>query len=216
MDMSYAAFLKSLEREDRQSCVEMVLGRLAQGQIDIPTLYQQVLTPAMRERIDSGTGKPLSIWQEHIRTSIVRTVIECCYPYVLKEVGRGRKRGRLIICCPAEELHEIGARMAMDFFLLNGFEAIFIGANTPQHEILEAIEDAMPDYVALSVSNYYNLMAARKAIQQIIDLRERKQLGFKIIAGGTAFEGNVGRSREIGADLLLQTHEDIKRFAEAL
>ena len=210
----YASFLKHLDQEDRQACVELATSRLATGEIGIVPLYQQVLTPALREKVNQQSGKTLSVWREHIRTSIIRTVIECCYPYVIKEKSAQGSRGRVIIFCPLEELHEIGARMVMDFFILCGFEAIFIGANTPSRDVIEAIEDALPEYVAISVSNDYNLVAARKTLRQIIEVREKEHLKFKIIAGGTAFEGRPGLAMEIGAEFLLQTFEDIKHFAE--
>jgi MerR family transcriptional regulator, light-induced transcriptional regulator len=211
----YTSFLKLLDKEDRQACVELAISRLAAGEIGIVTLYQDVLAPALREKVNHDTGKTLSVWREHIRTSIIRTIIECCYPFIVREKSAQASRGRVIIFCPHEELHEIGARMAVDFFVLCGFEAIFIGANTPRQDIIDAIRDAIPDYVAISVSNDYNLVAARRTIQQIIEVKEREQLKFRIIAGGTAFDGRPGLTNEIGAEFLLQTFEDIKRFAEA-
>ena len=211
----YTSFLKMLEEEDRQACVELATSRLAAGDINIVTLYQQVLTPALREQVSHNSGKPLSVWREHTRTSIIRTIIECCYPFIVREKTAAGSRGRVIIFCPQEELHEIGARMAVDFFILCGFEAIFIGANTPRQDIIEAIRDALPDYVAISVSNNYNLVAARRTIQQIIEVKEKEKLKFRILAGGTAFEGRPGLAREIGAEFLLQTFEDVKLFAEA-
>jgi len=210
----YASFLKLLDQEDRQACVELAVNLLAAGEIGIVPLYQQVLTPALREKVNHKTGKPLSVWKEHIRTSIIRTVVECCYLYVIKDKSSQCNKGRVIIFCPIEELHEIGARMVTDFFVLCGFEAIFIGANTPHRDIVEAIEDALPDYVAISVSNDYNLVAARKTLRQIIEVREKERLKFRIIAGGMAFDGRSGLAREIGAEFLLQTFEDIKHFAE--
>jgi methanogenic corrinoid protein MtbC1 len=214
MQEIYASFLKLLDQEDRQACVELAVNLLAAGEIGIVPLYQQVLTPALREKVNQHTGKTLSVWREHIRTSIIRTVVECCYPYVIKDKSSPFNKGRVIIFCPLEELHEIGARMVMDFFILCGFEAIFIGANTPHKDIVEAIEDALPDYVAISVSNDYNLVASRRTLRQIIEVKEKERLKFRIIAGGTAFEGRPGLAGEIGAEFLLQTFEDIKHFAE--
>jgi methanogenic corrinoid protein MtbC1 len=121
--------------------------------------------------------------------------------------------GKVIIFCPIEEYHEIGARMAMDFFILCGFDALFIGANTPRRDILLAIEMAKPLCVAVSISNYYNLVAARKTLEDIRTLRESQRLDFKIAAGGVAFIDHPERCGEAGADLLLQTYQDVERFA---
>jgi methanogenic corrinoid protein MtbC1 len=120
----------------------------------------------------------------------------------------------VIVVCPPEELHEIGARMVTDFFTLLGFDAIFVGANTPQADILEAIGYVKPQYIAISVSNYYNLVAARKMISGIYELREMTGADFKIIVGGLAFEQNPGACDDVGVDSLLHNFEDIKNLLE--
>lgn len=214
MYLLYKEFVSHLDKEDRLKCVELVLSKLDSGQLDIVSLYEEILTPSMREDFCQKKQKQTCIWEEHVRSSIIRTVIECCYPYVIKERDskyRLAPKGRVVVACPTEELHEIGARMVADFFTLCGFQATFIGANTPQQEVVDAVGDIKPDYLAISVSNYYNLLAARKMIQQISEIRERLGPHFRVIAGGYAFE----QSREdVGADLLLNTFADIKRLAE--
>ena len=103
-------------------------------------------------------------------------MIENCYPFVVHE--RDQKyhspaRGKVIVVCPTEELHEIGARMVVDFFTLCGYTTTFIGANTPQDEIVSAIQVLKPVYIAISITNYYNLIAARNAVELICDQKGR-------------------------------------------
>jgi methanogenic corrinoid protein MtbC1 len=215
----YTAFRDKLDNEDRQGCLDLCHGWLTDGHINIVALYEDVLTPALREEINHSTGRPISIWEEHVRSSIVRTAVECCYRYVAKErVDRAAAASgeKVIIFCPIEEYHEIGARMVMDFFILCGFDAVFIGANTPRKDILLAVEAVRPACVAASVSNYYNLVAARKTLDGIRALRERLKLNFTLAVGGIVFTGHPERFREVGADLLLQTYADVERFARDL
>jgi methanogenic corrinoid protein MtbC1 len=214
MHLLYKEFVSYLDKEDRLKCVELALSKLDSGELDIVSLYEEIITPSMREDFCQQKQKQTCIWEEHVRSSIIRTVIECCYPYVIRERDskyRPPSKGRVVVACPTEELHEIGARMVADFFTLCGFQATFIGANTPQPEIIDAIGDIKPDYLAISVSNYYNLLAARKMIQQIGEIRERLGPDFRVIAGGYAFEHH---REDVGADLLLNTFADIKRLAE--
>ena len=217
MHALYDEFLTYLEKENRQQCVDFALSRLSNSELDLVTLYDEILAPSMRERFCSGKHREICVWEEHVRSSIVRTVIECSYPYVIKERDEryhSTPAGKVIVFCPTDEYHEIGARMVADFFTLCGFDAVFVGANTPQAEIIGAIRYVKPKYAAISVTNYYNLVAARKTVQKISEVRETSGADFKIIVGGQAFERNPNVDEEMGADFLLSTFDDIRRLSQ--
>lgn len=214
----YREFISYLDKKDREKCVNSVVLKLSNHEIDIITLYYEILSPALRERFCNNKKRAICVWEEHVRSSIVRTVIECCYPYVIKERNEkygAPSRGSAIVVCPTEEYHEIGARMIADFFTLNGFDSYFIGANTPQDDILQAIDYVKPVYIAISTTNYYNLVAARNTIGKIREIKRTTRASFKIIVGGLAFQQNPSVFREMGADMLLDTFEDIRNLAEA-
>jgi methanogenic corrinoid protein MtbC1 len=209
-------FISHLDNEDKEKCVGFVMSALAQKQIDIVTLYEQVLAPSLNNPFCTE-GSVECIWKEHVRTSIIRTIIECCYPYVMTEkteaLGDSIK-GRALIVCPQEEYHELGARMVADFFTLCGYQTTFIGANTPLKDILDAIEYVRPAYAGISVTNYYNLVMAQKTVKSIVALRTGKKLDYKIVVGGNAFKRNPELYEEMGADYLLDTYRDIKELTE--
>ncbi len=215
----YEEFVGYLAREDKPRCVELALSKLSRGEVDIVTLYTEVLTPALNAPTYSAEEGAVRIWEEHVRSSVVRTIIENAYPFVQREkaarTGKAGPRPSVIVVCPTEEFHEIGARMVADFFELAGFDATFVGANTPQEEILEALAILKPTHVAVSATNTYSLVPARRVLAQLRDLRERTGAGFKIIVGGHAFEKNPALVQEMGADLHLSTFADIRRLAEA-
>ena len=218
MHPMYEEFVGHLAREDKLRCVELALSKLSRGEIDVVTLYNEVLTPALNAPRYSAEEGGVRIWEEHVRTSIVRTIVENAYPFIQRQKGArngSASRKSVIVVCPTEEYHEIGARKVADFFELAGFDATFVGANTPQEEILEAIGVLKPTYVAVSVTNTYSLVPARRVLGQLRDLRERLGFGFRIVVGGNAFLKNPELVRELGADLQLSTYEDIRRLAEA-
>jgi methanogenic corrinoid protein MtbC1 len=216
MHLLYEEFVSYLDNKDRKKCVEFILSKLASSELDIVTLYEEILTPSLREEFYQDKHK-ICIWEEHVRSSIIRTVIECCYPYVVKERDnkyQAAAKGRVVVACPTGELHEIGARMVTDFFTLCGLDATFVGANTPQDEILDAIGYIKPKYMAISVSNYYNLLAARKTIQKVGEISKTLGPDFKVIVGGYAFEQNPCTCDDVGADLLLHSFSDIEKLSE--
>ena len=134
---------------NREKAVTLSLSLLENESITIHDLYEKVLKSALYS-IDCQELDKECIWKEHVTTAIVRTIIEVSYPYLLKEkknvVSNGKK---VIVVCPSEEYHEIGARMVHDYFSLNGFESTMIGANTPLSVILDAVEFVKPDFVAV-------------------------------------------------------------------
>ncbi len=210
----FEEFIQRLESENREECIRFVLSKLSSGELDILTTYNELLAPSLNNMECKGP-EDYCIWKEHVRSSIVRAIIENCYLRIIEErdtkfgkVGKGRK---VIVVCPTEELHEIGPRMAADFFTLLGFDVTFVGANTPRGPFLSAIDAIGPEFVGVSVTNYYNLVVAKKIVEEI---RERKGKEIKIIVGGRAFASNPEFYKEIGADLLAQSFDDIRKIAE--
>jgi methanogenic corrinoid protein MtbC1 len=215
MQPFYEEFISHLDRQDKPACVDFVLNLLSHRKTDIVTLYEQILAPSLRENFCRDRHEKICIWEEHVRTSIVRTIVECCYPYVIEERTRrnhAAARDKAVILCPSEEYHEIGARMVADFFTLCGYDAVFVGANTPITDMLEVIGDIQPQYLAISVSNSYNILAAQKLIEHILKIKEQSGRDFKIIAGGYAFQQQPEICRQIGADSLVNNFKEIERL----
>ena len=210
----YDEFLEYIDKEDKEKCVEFVLNKLDNKEINVPTLYKEILEPSLNRFYCDVDEEKLCIWKEHVRSSIIRTIIELCYPYILKERNERNIKilnKKIFIGCPAEEYHEIGARMIADIFILNGYDAIFVGANTPREEIRDAINSLKPAYIGICITNYFTLIEAEKAISLI---KEHTEFTGKILVGGQAFLSNPDNYKKIGADLLIQNYGDIEKLAK--
>ncbi len=212
----YQEFMKHLEREDKENSVNYAIQLISGNELDIVTLYDEILRPALYEIASNEKEQSITIGQEHIRTAIVRTIVECCYPFVIVERSLNFEvhqlnQQKVVIYCPEDEYHEIGPRMVEDYFALNGFETLFLGGNTPRENLTELMEDLKPDYVAISVSNYYNIVPAKRSIEV---LRNKLKKVPKIIVGGYALENRKDAAKEMGADMHLKTFEDIKALGE--
>lgn len=212
MNKYYDKFIEYLYNEDKENSVNYVLSLLQNDEIDIINLYEKVLAPSLNNMVCNIEEKNVCIWKEHVRSSIVRTIIECCYPFVIntKKKSIGKK---VLVFCPPEEYHDIGARISVDFFTLYGYNAIFVGSNTPKEDIINSIEYTKPSYVVISVTNYYNLFAAKKVIE---DIRKLNYKDFKILVGGNAFKINSDTYKKVGADLFIDTVEQIENLERLL
>ena len=212
MEAIYNKFVSLLEIEDRENAVNLILSLLEEEKIDIVTLYTDILAPSLNNMKCNNEVGGGCIWKEHVRSSIIRTIVECCYPYVIKEKNKTNKDtnlGRVIVICPPEEQHEIGARMVSDFFTLCGYETIFVGSNTPKNEFLKVIDFINPRYLAVSVTSYYNLVAAKDTIEKI---RNSTNKELNILVGGHAFINNPEALKNTNADMVINSFNDIKNL----
>jgi methanogenic corrinoid protein MtbC1 len=116
---------------------------------------------------------------------------------------------KIVVLTPAFEYHEIGAIMNTHFMMLEGFDANYIGANTPRSEILSAIRAYKPDYVALSVTNPYNIVVTKQTTDEI--KRYFPEVG--IILGGQAFKDR-NHLDNIQFDEVLNSLSDLKAFSK--
>ncbi len=212
----YQEFMRHLEKEEKENSVNYIMQLISGRELDLVTLYNEILRPALYDIASNEKEQSITIGQEHIRTAIVRTIVECCYPFVIVERSlkfepHQLNQKRVAIYCPEDEYHEIGPRMVEDFFALNGFETIFLGGNTPRENLFELMEDLQPDYVAISVSNYYNIVPAKRSIEF---LRNKLSKVPKIIVGGYALENKKNVAKDMGADMYLKTFEDIQALRE--
>lgn len=208
-------FDQMLKEGDKAGAVLYALEYFQKNSQDIPAFYRYyedfLLPPLYRWDCDSE-AEALCIWKEHRLSSTIRTIIEMLYPYVVKmakDAFPDKDKPKAVILCPEEEYHDIGARVVADFFMLNGFDAIHVGANTPTVAIMAALPSLKPDVISISVTNPIHLVATRKMIQTI-----KSELGkdVKIVVGGRAFFANPKKAEEIGADELLESFDDIQNL----
>ena len=207
MDRFIEQFMSSFNAHDKDQCVELTIDALNRQVISIPTLYEGVLGPALYTVDDCVSDDDDCIWQEHVKTAIIRTVIESVYPYVIKMKKSMPRLGiSVVLTCPEKEYHEIGLRMMSDFFVLNGYDAIYIGSNTPRQQICTALSKTHAKYLAISITDYYLLFEAQKMIQQV---RQHYQEPLTIIAGGHALKNNTLSLEKIGIEIYLNHFQDI-------
>jgi methanogenic corrinoid protein MtbC1 len=201
----YDTFISYLEKEDKNQAVQYALSLLEQKILTIEALYEDILAPSSHFFACKLKDQAICIWKEHTRTSIIRTILEATYPYIIERTSAVNKRNRkVVVVCPQEEYHEIGAIMATHYFILAGFDAQYIGANTPKEEIISATRVLKPDYLALSVTNYYNLFTTKKIVEEV----KRDYPHVTIIIGGQAFS-QKGATEQIPFDIHLEHMKDI-------
>lgn len=193
----------------KDETIQTVISELDKG-IDVIELYK-VFSKILNEWDCDYESDPLCIWKEHVMSSIVRTCIECAYPYIIKskapDIG--------LTCatlCPQEEEHELGLRMIDDIFTLNGVKTIFVGREVPVNTFMESVNAYKFDMIALSITDYYNLVYVCKLIGSL----RMHSSNTKVIAGGQACYKNPEYAKKCGVDFLFSDFDELVKFLKDL
>jgi MerR family transcriptional regulator, light-induced transcriptional regulator len=168
---------------DRHGAVEAAAAAVEAGEITVSRLYLDVLAPILRDiglRWRAGTT---TVWQEHLISGIVRTVIENLEPEVVKARKGGVKRPSVVLACGPEEHHEMGLRMLSDLFELRGYRPYFLGADTPVEEIVTAAGRLKAEIVVLSASTHFHRVSLRAAVVWL----KKEMPQTRVLVTGAAF-----------------------------
>lgn len=214
---NYSEFLNALHQFDKNAVVAMSMSLLESGQVTIVDLYENYLAKGLSEIASNNKSQSIPIWQEHVMSNIVRSVIEISYPYVQEEKTKNTvKLPQLtaVIVCLAEEYHDLGARMVQDFLEILGFDTLFIGANTPDHEIEDAIASIQPNLVCISITSYYHLTQLHKLAESLDAKFTPRQ--FKLAIGGYAVNSSNNVFKQLSVDHFITSFEDLKDVKEGL
>jgi methanogenic corrinoid protein MtbC1 len=110
----------------------------------------------------------------------------------LYEVSARLLAGQLV----QRDVGELACAAVCDLLESEGWETMFLGANTPQHVLLQSIEEFRPTVVGLSATWLFRVDNVRRIISQIHAQHPR----VKVIIGGTPFDGVSGLAEKVGAD----------------
>ena len=159
----YLHYLNAMLDGDKKQCLQIVENLLAE-KVCIKDLYLNLFQRSMYRIGQMWEKDRCSITDEHIATKITESMIEitsahhCCKNYTGKVA---------VITCVDKEFHELGARMVSGYFDARGWDAIFVGSNSPQSDLLQLINERRPDIVGISNNFYMNTNRLTKLVDQV-------------------------------------------------
>ncbi len=183
----------ALAAHDKPVAVRAAVEAVSGGRVSVVELYRGVLMPLLVDVGDRWRAGERHVWEEHLASATVRTIVELVYPEVLRARAAGTPDGRsVLLASPPEEAHDLGLRMIADRFEMAGWTAYFLGADTPVDELVDAAAALHVDAVALSSSTHFHRLAVRHCVDEL----KRRLPGVSVWVGGPAF----ARDREGWAD----------------
>ena len=150
------------------------------NQITIKELYEEIIREAMYEIGELWESNKISVATEHMASAIVESILNQLY---FKIISKEKKNKTVIAACLENEFHQVGIKMVGDVFEMNGWDALFLGSNTPTSELVSFIKLKKPDLLAISISIYFNLPILEKMIGRM----QKEFPELPIVVGGQAF-----------------------------
>jgi len=200
LDVVRTAFDTAVAARDRAGAVRVITAAVRDGRIALDDVYTRLLVPFLIATGAAWEAGSERIWEEHLASSIVRTVIESLTTDVADAAAGVAPNGRTaLLACPSGEQHDLGLRMLADRLALRGWTTHFLGADTPAAEVVAAAQALRADLVALSAATHYNLVLLRSFVDEV----KRGLPGTQVGVGGPAFACN----HRWAAEDLLVSHE---------
>lgn len=184
--------------------VERILMRAAMT-LQPGELLDQVVVGLLSEVGDLWHKGSVNVAQEHASSVAIQRFLGWLIGNA--EVGSGART--IVFTTPAGQRHEFGALLAAAAAALEGWRAVYLGADLPAPDIAEAVAGSGAVAVAMSavVSG-----VEPDPVSEILALREAVPEGVQIIAGGPALEEHAPALSQEGVVVV----ESLGGFRESL
>lgn len=153
--------------------------------IGVAGLYQRVIAPAMWRVGELWEEGEISVADEHLATALTHQAMAGIYG---PSLGHKVKPGRILMAAVEGEQHALGLRMAADVVELAGYETIYLGANVPTADLLQAVAARSPDLVGLSATMPSSVSSLDRAIAEI----QRVNPSLIVLFGGQSVRDRPG------------------------
>ncbi len=140
-----------------------------------------LLAPLNRLVGEAWAGGGLQVFEEHLYTESVQTVMRAAISTLHPAQTASPARPRILLTTLPQEQHGLGLLMAEAIFALEGASCISLGVQTPIIEIVGAAQSQQAHIVALSFSAATN---PRQVLDSLLDLRNKLPGEIEIWAGG--------------------------------
>ena len=142
----YLAICKKTIPSMNRALLESTL-RDASAALSTPFFLEQLVVPLMRWVGDEWHEGNIRVAHEHFASAVVRDAL---YRFGFQD--NDDRLPAVIICTPSGNEHEIGALLAASAAVIEGWRVVYLGANTPIHEISFAANDQDVRAVGLSAT----------------------------------------------------------------
>jgi methanogenic corrinoid protein MtbC1 len=186
------ALFEAIDRYD-MAALDRQVGKLA-AVLSARELVYQVVLPLMREVGDAWERGQFTVAQEHLATGAMRNLLGSL---VRVQAPRDGRAG-VVFATPAGERHEIGILAAAMLGATAGLGVIYLGADLPHADVVEAVRRTGARVVVLGMTVTGDVPPEQVAGT----IAQALPRGVDILVGGAATNGRVEPLRDAGVTVL--------------
>lgn len=163
--------------------------------VSLADIYLHVMQPALYKVGELWQCQRISVGDEHFFSNATQSIMAQLSEKIPAQQAGARK---LIAATPQREQHQLGLRMVCDLLELDGWDAFFLGANTPGQSLMQVVQHRQPELVALSVTMSEHIPFATEAVELLRSLELPNPP--RIIIGGRAFAQDINPWQQTHVD----------------
>ncbi len=169
-------YLEAILAGDRATA-SRVAHRFVDDGESVIRLYQGVIQPALYRVGTLWEHNRISVAAEHLATAISEGVMNEFFGEIISSTRTGMTA---LIASVQYELHQVGAKMVSDLFEMHGWDALYLGADTPVDELLRMARERPAHVIGLSLSVYFHL----PELEGMLDRIHTEYPALPILIGG--------------------------------
>lgn len=198
-------YTKALVAGDRKASEAVFDERLKQG-YSLADVSVGVVQAAMYDIGRLWQENKITVAQEHLATAISQNMLARGFSNT--EFSHPVDK-RIVSACIEGNHHSLGLRMISDTYEVAGWDATFLGADTPNTSILQQVDMEKPDVLAISVSLPTQVVALQQLMKQL-----RAEMGAQmpaVVVGGLA----INRYKNLGSQLKIDAYYQDAKAVQA-
>lgn len=187
-------YLLMLLEGDRRSASQLILTAAQDGE-SVLDLYLKVLIPVEIETGRMWMNDEITVAEEHFITATTKMVAAQLRSYAEFLPCQGRT---VVGAAVMGNHHDLGLQIVADVFEMDGWRVIYLGANVPIDDLVQAVSFYRPNLLGLSVALTSQLPVLKATIETV--RQNGQEVPVKILVGGCALVGLEDLGRQCGAD----------------
>ncbi len=163
--------------------IQKVFNGLYLAQYPLYVIYDQIITPILRDIGQLWMNEKIDVIQEHLATSTLRDAINrlqgiISLPKPLK--------GKVLCLNLSNEMHDIALKMVDHILENRGYKMLYSGQNTPIINFEKILKSFKPDRIYISSSYIEDIKATQEEFDYICNCSV--EAGIDIYIGGAGFD----------------------------
>jgi methanogenic corrinoid protein MtbC1 len=156
-------------------------------------IYLHIFQPVQREVGRQWHQGQINVAQEHYCTAATELAIATLHAHIMATPRNGR---RLVAATLSGDLHVMPLRIVSDFLESDGWDAYFLGANTPAASVWQAVVAHHAELLVIGASMSHHVARVRELLAE----RPVACAATRVRVGGAPFNADPNLWQVVGAD----------------